>query len=83
MKRCRKCQVEKNLSDFYRDSRKPDGVTPRCKACLYTPTGRAHLRKPDKLCNACKERKSKESFYQSDNLCKPCRKVALRTFGGG
>lgn len=81
LKQCRTCKVEKSLNSFHRDSRSADARNSRCKACTseymknrHSPIGREHLRKPDKLCNACKERKDKSEFYKSDNACKPCRK---------
>lgn len=34
IKRCTKCGLEKDESDFYRNSRSKDGLTDRCKVCL-------------------------------------------------
>lgn len=33
MKCCTKCQIEKEISEFHRDSHTPDGFTHQCKAC--------------------------------------------------
>lgn len=79
LKRCTKCQVERSLDDFYRDKSKSDGRTPRCKTCLHTKIGHAHLRKPDKLCNACKVRKPRDAFWSSDNKCKSCKRERDKT----
>ena len=35
MKICSKCKTKKLLSDFWKDSRKPDGLRRACKNCLY------------------------------------------------
>lgn len=34
MKRCSTCKVEKHLSDFGKESRRSDGISGRCKACM-------------------------------------------------
>lgn len=33
MKRCRECEVEKALTEFYREAASPDGLRQICKAC--------------------------------------------------
>lgn len=33
-KTCSKCGAEKHRIDFYRDSRRPDGLRPECKRCI-------------------------------------------------
>ena len=33
MKLCRKCQIEKSTSEFYRHIKTSDGLWPECKAC--------------------------------------------------
>jgi len=33
MKKCKKCGLEKNLSEFYKNKRTKDGLFPECKKC--------------------------------------------------
>lgn len=33
MKTCSKCKVEKELSEYYKDNKKPDGLRYECKDC--------------------------------------------------
>jgi hypothetical protein len=33
MKKCKKCGIEKNQSDFYRNTETKDGLEPQCKEC--------------------------------------------------
>lgn len=35
MKRCSTCSEEKSLTAFYKDRRKPSGLTSQCKLCQY------------------------------------------------
>ena len=51
MKRCSKCKMEKDESEFYRDSKTRDGLQAHCKACRrlwereYLPLRREYWRK--------------------------------------
>lgn len=38
MKKCSKCNIEKELSEFYKDKRTKSGCTSRCKDCLKIDT---------------------------------------------
>lgn len=35
LKLCSKCGIVKDVEEFYKDSQKPDGLYPSCKACKY------------------------------------------------
>lgn len=37
MKKCSKCKIIKNSTQFYKTSRTPDGYNYYCKACKKTP----------------------------------------------
>ena len=51
MKTCHKCQVEKSLTEFYRDRARKDGFACRCKECMQaywqTEEGRAVSKRAD------------------------------------
>lgn len=34
MKKCTKCKIEKELSEFNKDKSRKDGLQPRCKSCV-------------------------------------------------
>lgn len=42
MKRCSKCAAKKDLSQFFADSSKRDGLRPDCKDCVAATKGRTH-----------------------------------------
>jgi len=70
VKVCYKCKEEKPATAqfFYRDKSRKDGLTPRCRDCIYAKkeTGpRRWDEKPDRIrCLACKE----EYDYTSENF---------------
>ena len=45
LKRCDKCRCEKSLTDFYKSSKRADGLQRRCKGCQRIDT-RERMRKP-------------------------------------
>jgi hypothetical protein len=49
-KRCRKCNEIKLLTQYNKDNTKMDGLTTRCKKCIYTTN---KLRKPKVILDSC------------------------------
>jgi hypothetical protein len=82
-KKCTKCAIEKNASEFYNDKTRRDGLTSQCKECKVD-----HPIEPTevlpvgmKRCSKCKEIKNINEFHKQkshkDELrsrCKECRK---------
>ena len=50
MKKCRKCEIEKPLSEFVVDKRQSDGRTARCRECKrkYLARKKMSTRMPEK-----------------------------------
>lgn len=48
MKRCTKCGEEKELSDFFNDSRKTDGKKSHCRSCCAAYKRRSRAENPEK-----------------------------------
>ncbi len=48
-KKCRKCTVEKPISEFYKDSTKTDGYNNRCKECLKLDHAKYYEKNSDKI----------------------------------
>ena len=51
MKICKKCNSEKDESEFYKDSAKKDKLTARCKVCCKAAEHDYHKRNPVKKAN--------------------------------
>ena len=82
-KKCSKCKVEKQISEFKKDKTKLDGLYSSCNQCvkiynnsrLFTK----ELNKKNKICSTCKNNKSISEFYSCkrridgyDGICKSC-----------
>lgn len=57
---CTKCNVEKSISDFHRDSRSPDGLRRQCKTCRSAYMGGLYASKADEV-------KARMSEYRAAN----------------
>ena len=84
---CNRCEVEKPLTEYYKNSRSKDGHLPRCKVChskvakklkekrvsSYTPPPKGYR----KICTKCEKEKPGSSFHKhranSDGLDYWCR----------
>ncbi len=78
MKKCKKCELEKELSEFTKDKHGKQGVRPQCKECQfgYKPHKPAEI---EKECIECKLVKPLESFSMNGkdlkyrkSKCKVC-----------
>lgn len=85
MKTCSRCKVEKDESEFYKDSSHSDGLTSRCKPCKYAPSDSSHgncksnrqfadtlANHGIKICSTCKAPKRVTDFYDGEKRCKNC-----------
>lgn len=86
-KTCAKCGETKDLTDFYKDSSRKDGIHPYCKVCkklidtawLQTPAGKAMIRNRDlKRFYGITLEDYNRMFDEQSGLCAICR-VALDT----
>lgn len=48
VKRCNKCEVEKSLACFHRDSQSPDGLKSSCKDCRCADSRERYLADPER-----------------------------------
>lgn len=91
MKRCTKCKVTKDESEFYKDSRNKSNLVSHCKACvLARQKGRPSKKYPvkttgTKTCKDCKETKDINLFSVNrtrktgrEHYCKLCWGVRNR-----
>ena len=86
IKTCRKCKINKEISEFTINTSKKDGYTIYCKACTRKKSKAVRdspKNTPDyKVCNECQEIKDKSCFNKTcsskDNLsytCKDCTSI--------
>lgn len=74
---CNACLKEKELSEFYKDSKKLDGLFTKCKYCIDK---KVKIPRPKIECNICKEFKSKGLFRgikNESNICRNCAKTRI------
>lgn len=92
MKTCKKCGVEKDLSEFSKNKRKTDGLDPWCKKCSSDFNKQWRLKNSydgritkEKLCYVCNNTKPASEFYNDKsridglaNKCKKCHKEYVK-----
>jgi hypothetical protein len=61
LRRCKICEREQPLSEFYPDRRRKDGLRAECKTCCHDPTG-------SKRCAGCDIEKPLGDFYKRRTL---------------
>lgn len=86
-KKCSKCKITKDFSQYYKDKKKYDGLSPACKSCIYKQQssfrkkekGRVEI--TEKKCSICKNIYSTDCFNKDksrgdgyDAKCKACKK---------
>ena len=83
MKKCTKCKVEKDLSEFAKDKYNPDGLTYRCKECRNVHYNDFYKKNPEKQKQKNDSQKeNRQKFYSSDKGIISSRKAHLkRCFG--
>ena len=72
LKKCSKCELHKDTSQFNKDASKPDGLYSSCKACVNLARRKTYGRDSQRW----KERKRKNQDYVydylSDRCCEEC-----------
>jgi len=77
MKRCWKCQNEKELAAFGRDTRRSDGLNPKCKECVNLDSAAYRSANPGKRQATCaayraanpeKCRAAQQAWYSKDKV---------------
>ena len=83
---CTKCEVEKELSDFYVNKKSKDG---RCARCISCSSRKKIIESEDtvsKICNSCNIRKELSEFTKGDcrlgcrNRCKECESAFKKIY---
>lgn len=49
MKKCSKCKIDRDLSDFYKDKSRKDGLRNICRGCDKNKINKYRLENPDKV----------------------------------
>ncbi|MER6977659.1 HNH endonuclease [Streptomyces carpinensis] len=84
MKTCKKCQKEKPLTEFHRNTTMKDGRRSVCRACRYAKPENSELaeapRPERRACKKCRKEKPLTDFHRNKrmrdgrrNVCKLCR----------
>jgi len=83
MKKCTRCKIEKNLSEFSKDKYNPDGLTYRCKECRNLHYNTYYKNNPEKQKSKNDSQKeNRKNYYLSERGVKSSRKAHLkRAFG--
>jgi hypothetical protein len=89
-KKCNKCLIEKDFTDFHKDKKSKDGFYGECKECRKIKSKyNYHINKNNekieitfKICSSCKIEKSTNNFHKQIGtkdgyrvICKECRKI--------
>lgn len=80
MKKCTKCNIEKELSDFSKNKSSKDGLRPSCKSCVkeYYKSNADTIKEYNKehyKANADKKNKQSKKYYKSNaDKIKECKK---------
>lgn len=83
---CAKCEIEKDLSDFYTNNKAKDGKCARCISCMSRKKEVSYEDTISKVCNTCNIRKDLSEFYKGDcklgvrNRCKECEKPLKKNY---
>lgn len=79
-KRCCTCKEIKPASEFYKASKRKDGLHNRCKQCdkVYsrTPERKAHQRAYEQT----EKRKARRSTYRKSDKCKAIQRAAAKRY---
>jgi len=59
---CSKCEIEKDISNFYQDKRKSDGLYSQCKECFLTKNNLYKQNNKEKI------KSKRKDYYQSNKL---------------
>lgn len=65
---CKKCNISKDRSNFYKNSTTKDGLQLYCKECSYTPIEKLIPSDGNKICSKCNKEQKKTSFYKNSKL---------------
>ena len=92
MKICTKCKLTKELSEFYKDNRKNDGLQSHCKKC-FSISSKAKIETKKiilsdfKNCCLCKVEKHISLFYKNNRnkdgfscKCKECTDIKNKKY---
>ena len=89
-KKCNKCLMEKDFTDFHKDRGSKDGFYCECKECRKIKSKYNYLINKNnekivitsKICSSCKMEKSTNNFHKQigtkdgyRSMCKECRKI--------
>jgi len=83
---CAKCEIEKDLSDFYTNNKAKDGKCARCISCMSRKKEVSYEDTISKVCNTCNIRKDLSEFHKGDcklgvrNRCKECEKPIKKKY---
>ena len=66
MKKCSECEIEQDISNYYKDKNKKDGISNRCKQCHNNSAKQHYIKNKENYIQ-----KSNEYYYENkDNILK-------------
>ncbi len=80
MKKCTKCEIEKELSEFQKDRYSKDGLKSRCRNCVNDSYNEFYRQNPDKqkIKNE-RQKQHRKNYYSSEKGIICSRKSHLKT----
>ena len=83
MKKCFKCKIEKDLSEYGKDKYTKDGLTYRCKNCRNSQYNDYYKKNPEKQKQKNNlQKENRKKYYSSEDGVRSSRKSHLkRTYG--
>lgn len=64
MKKCRKCEIEKEFKDFHKSSQRKDGLRSECKNCRNKEIKECRNKNRERINQYCRERRKNDPLFR-------------------